>query len=64
MTVACIICGTLSKEKNRPLKFLCLREYRGQEGSFWYFCSWKCLKQFTDMKVGEIKLQDIGETNE
>lgn len=58
MTVKCIVCGILSKEHHRPVKFLVLREYQGTQGRFWYFCSYthliKWLEQQTREFLGEL----------
>jgi len=48
MTVKCMVCGTLSKERKQPLKFLVLRAYYGKHGEFWYFCSLECLKAWLE----------------
>jgi len=60
MTVKCVVCGTLSRERNQPLKFLCLRAYLGAAGIFWYFCSFKCLRKWVEgYPFDYSNLQDI-----
>lgn len=53
MTVQCKVCGILSKEHRRPVKFLVLREYQGTGGRFWYFCSYMHLAEWLKTQTSE-----------